>query len=219
MPRALRANIEGIPHHLVHRGNNRQAIFFGPADYTRYRSYLDFAGHRYGCDIHAYVLMTNHVHLLATQRAPNGITRMMQVVAGRYAVYVNRLRSRTGTLWEGRYHASAVETDRHFLRCHRYVELNPVRAGIVADAAEYRWSSYAHNALGRDDECITAHDCYLALGRDAASRRRAYLELFREQLTDESLLEIRLALQQNRPLGARGSERGGSFSDPSLTLL
>jgi len=209
VPRALRANVNGIPHHLVHRGNSRQVIFFDGADYTRYRSYLTYAAHRYGCDIHAYVLMTNHVHLLATQRAPNGITRMMQVIAGRYAVHVNRARSRTGTLWEGRYHASQIESDRHFLMCHRYIELNPVRARIVTDAADYAGSSYGHNALGEVDECITAHPCYLALGCDAASRSRAYLELFREQLGEASLSEIRIALQQNRSLGQGDGPRSG----------
>jgi putative transposase len=214
--RSLRANVVGLPHHLVHRGNNRQPIFYESSDYIRYMSFLSYASNRFGCDVHAYVLMTNHVHLLVTQRAPNGIARLMQVVAGRYAVYLNRARARTGTVWEGRYHGSPIETDRHFFTCHRYIELNPVRAGIVGDVAAYRWSSYDYNALGQDDACVTPHDLYLSLGRDKDARCRGYRALFSENLCEELLAEIRIAVHQNRPLGgASGSEQG----EASLTLL
>jgi len=202
MPRAPRANLCDVPCHLVHRGNNRQAVFFETADYCRFQIELADAARRHACELHAYVLMTNHVHLLATQRQPDGIVRMMQRLAGRHATHINRTRARTGTVWEGRYHASIVESDRHFFERKRYIGLNPVRASVVSNPADYRWSSFAHNALGRPDACITEHELYRRLGADSDARRQAYRVIVAEVMSDVSLAEIRLALRQNRPLGS-----------------
>jgi putative transposase len=127
--------------HVIQRGNNRQAIFFAPEDYLAYRFWLAEAAKKYGCAVHAYVLMTNHVHLLVTPGSAESLPRMMQSLGRRYVRYVNRLYRRTGTLWEGRYRAAPIDSDEHFISCCRYIELNPVRARMVAHPGDYRWSS------------------------------------------------------------------------------
>jgi len=203
MPRPPRANVCDVPCHVVHRGNNRQAVFFETADYVRCRTELAEAARCHACEVHAYVLMTNHIHLLATQLRPDGIARMMQWIAGRHAMHINRRRARTGTLWQGRYHASVVVSDRHFFECQRYIELNPVRAALVANPADYEWSSFAHNALGQEDECVTEHGLYRGLGPDPNARLQAYKTIVTEAMSDVSLAEVRFALRRNAPLGAR----------------
>jgi putative transposase len=192
--------VAGLPHHVVHRGNNRQQVFFEPSDYFLYRSYVKRVADRYACQIHAYVFMTNHVHLLATEAEPRAIPRMIQVIASRYATHINRVRGRTGALWEGRYRASVVDSDRYFLTCQRYIELNPVRASMVTAPAEYRWSSHAHYAFGQYDDLLTEHPLYLELARESGARMQAYRSMFESALGDDEVANIRLALNDNRPL-------------------
>jgi putative transposase len=148
MARKPRIALAGYAQHVVQRGNNRQATFFAEADYRYYLDCLAEASAKYDCALHAYVLMTNHVHLLVTPNQTDGIARMMQSVGRRYVQYVNYCNKRSGTLWEGRYKASLVQSERYLLVCSRYIELNPVRAGMVTRPEAYRWSSYRANALG-----------------------------------------------------------------------
>ena len=140
----------GYPQHVIHRGNNRQDIFFADGDFERYLAWLGDAARRHDCAIHAYVLMTNHIHLLVTPSGADDMARMMQSVGRRYSGDVNARYGRTGTLWEGRYRSCVVDSDRYLFTCARYIELNPVRAGLVRHPAGYRWSSYHHNAERAD---------------------------------------------------------------------
>src|SRR6266566_5488749 len=195
MPRKLRFTLPGIPQHVIQRGNNREPCFLGEPDYRRYLDDLLASAVKYACRVHAYVLMTNHVHLLVTplQEEP-GIAEMMQALGRRYVYYINKRYQRTGTLWEGRYKASLVDPDAYLLTCMRYIELNPVRAQMVSHAGEYKWSSYIGNAQGPTDAVLSPHPLYSALGVTVAERQHAYRELFRCHLDDNSIHEIRDAL-------------------------
>jgi putative transposase len=193
--------LPGVPQHLIQRGNARGACFFRHSDHDRYLHFLAEAADANACAIHAYVLMTNHVHLLATPAERGAIGRMMQHVGRRYVRIVNDAMGRTGTLWEGRYKSCLVDTDDYLLTCYRYIELNPVRAGIVGNPAEYAWSSYRVNALGRRDELITPHEVFLRLSRDEGERRDRYRRLVAEGLSGAQLREIRLVTQRQRALG------------------
>jgi putative transposase len=148
MARLSRFVLPGQPQHIIQRGNNRQNVFFAEDDYRFYLEKLADACRKYDCRLHSYVLMTNHVHLLITPMTETGIGKVMQSLGRSYVQYVNFRHRRTGTLWEGRYRATLLDSERYLLTCHRYIELNPVRAGMVADPAAYPWSSYRHNALG-----------------------------------------------------------------------
>lgn len=203
MPRQPRYNLVGLPQHVIQRGNNRQATFFAEEDYQRYLADLKTASEQHQCDVHAYVLMTNHVHLLMTPHKPDGIAKMMQSLGRRYVVYVNRTYRRSGTLWEGRYKAALIDSECYLLTCYRYIELNPIRAvGMVDHPGEYRWSSYRANALGEYDRSVTAHPQYLALGCTPQARCTAYAALFDAQLDDRSVSDIRESLNQCRVLGS-----------------
>ncbi len=202
MPRQPRYDLPGLPQHVIQRGNNRQAVFFDEGDCRRYLDDLNEVAEKTGCQIHAYVLMTNHVHLLVTPMASRGISRLMQGLGRRYVAYVNGAYKRTGTLWEGRYKASLVAEDDYLLSCMRYIELNPVRAGMVAHPGDYRWSSYVWNVAGRgEDVGITPHACYQALGHEEGSRRHAYRELFRRSLDAAQIHQIRVATNSCLVLG------------------
>ncbi len=192
MPRQPRYDLPGLPQHVIQRGNNRQAVFFEQGDCVRYLDDVDAVAQQVGVAIHAFVLMTNHVHLLVTPNDKGGISRLMQGMGRRYVGYVNGRYKRSGTLWEGRYKASLVDDEAYLLACMRYIELNPVRAGMVDHPGDYRWSSYATNARGATALLrLAPHERYLALGRDAASRQRAYRALFRHALAAEQVHEIR----------------------------
>jgi putative transposase len=167
------------PLHVIQRGNNREAVFYCDEDYERYREWLAAAAAENDCAIHAYVLMTNHVHLLVTPDAPESVPRMMQALGRRYVRYVNAAYRRTGTLWEGRYRAAPIDSDAYFLSCCRYIELNPVRAGMVRRPRDYSRSSYRAHALGKADALMSDHALYRALGRSGPDRQSAYRELFR----------------------------------------
>ena len=179
MPRRSRLRLANVPLHIIQRGNNRGACFFADEDYRVYLRHLHELAARFACSVHAYVLMTNHVHLLLTSRELDGASSLMKHLGQRYVQYVNRTYKRSGTLWEGRFRSSIVQVDLYLLRCHRYIELNPVRAGMVEFPGDYRWSSFSANAMGKHDHLITPHPAYLALANDVAVRRAAYLEMFR----------------------------------------
>lgn len=201
MPRRPRIHIAGQPLHIVQRGHNRQPCFFSDDDYHSYLHWLELALVKHGCSLHAYVLMTNHVHLLITPTLPSAVPELLIALGRRYVQYINKIYRRTGTLWDSRYKSSLIQTDRYFLLCQRYIELNPVRAGMVADPAQYRWSSYRANGLGQADRRLTPHDVYSQLAPDAAERLVRYRALFRSELDAEAIADIRLALNQNQPLG------------------
>lgn len=202
MPRQPRLDLPGIAQHIVQRGNDRQPCFFEDADRRRYLEDLREAALKHGCDVHAYVLMTNHVHLLVTPSDAGQISAMMQSLGRRYVGYVNVRHHRTGTLWEGRYKACLVDSESYLLRCYRYIEMNPVRAGMVAAPSDYPWSSHASNAHGIADPLLHRHPCYLQLGQDEQARRQRYRELFDQIPNDDELDSIRLHLQRQHALGS-----------------
>lgn len=201
MARLPRYVIPGIPQHIIQRGNNRQAIFVSEGDYTTYLAWLGESAQRYGLQIHAYVLMTNHVHLLATPTQADSVAKTLQSLGRRYVQYFNLNYKRTGTLWEGRYRATVVDAEDYLLACCRYVEMNPVRAGMVKSAAHYRWSSYRHNAQGQKDALIVEHDVYRHLGRSVQTRYEAYRSLFRDGDDDVTLRVIRESTHKGWALG------------------
>ena len=175
MARLPRFVIPGQPQHAIVRGNNRVPIFCADEDYRFYLEKLKQACDKHQCDVHAYVLMTNHVHLLITPHTEQGIGKVMQMVGRYYVQYFNHTYQRTGTLWEGRYKATLVDSERYLLTCYRYIELNPVRAEDMADhPADYKWSSYRFNALGQADDLIAPHHEYRRLGKGEAERQAAY---------------------------------------------
>jgi putative transposase len=201
VPRRARLRIADMPLHIIQRGNNRGACFFADEDYFVYLRHLHELAARFACSVHAYVLMTNHVHLLLTSRDTDGASSVMKHLGQRYVQYVNRTYKRSGTLWEGRFRSSIVQAEIYLLRCHRYIELNPVRAGMVEHPADYRWSSFSTNAMGKPDHLITPHPAYLALANDDAVRRSAYLEMFRSAMDVDELEQIRSAGNAGYALG------------------
>ena len=178
MPRQARLMLPDLAAHVTQRGHNRDACFRDAQDFGLYRRWLAEYADRTGCLVHAYVLMTNHVHLLVTGRSSLSVSSMMQRLSQRYTQYVNRRYRRSGSLWEGRFHSCLVGEDDYVLACYRYLELNPVRAGMVARPADYRWSSHRSN-IGDSGDCfLVPHDTYCRLGRTPEARRQAYLALF-----------------------------------------
>ena len=207
MPRHPRIDLPGIAQHIVQRGNNRQACFAQHEDYCMYVQQLGEAAVRYGCEIHAYVLMTNHVHLLATPAERGALSYMMQAIGRRYVGRFNARYRRTGTLWEGRYKAALVGTERYALACYRYIELNPVRARLAAVPSDHFWSSYGHNALGLQQPLLTPHRAYVALANTDSLRRERYRALVAERLDPETINNIREYTQQQRVYGSDAFRR------------
>lgn len=210
MARHPRYRVAGAPQHVIQRGNNRMPTFTDAQDYRFYLECLLSSSERFGCSIHAYVLMTNHVHLLVTPQRSGAISTMMQSIGRRYVRRYNDRTQRTGTLWEGRFRAVPIDSDRHLMVCHRYIEMNPVRAGLASSPASYSWSSFRCNALGRYDPVVTPHDWYLAFGSEHLSRQRAYLALFDQPMDDEALDEIRVPAR--RPTGGWRQNSGRPIS-------
>ena len=202
MPRRPRITLAGVPLHLIQRGNNRQACFFSKDDYRSYLNWLKEYSEKYSCAIHAYVLMTNHVHLLITPRTAGGAGDLMKQLGQRYVQYVNRTYRRSGTLWEGRFRSCLTQEEDYVLGCYRYIELNPVRARMIEHPAEYPWSSYRVNAQGEHSALLTYHPVYTALGSDDEVRQTAYRELFRYQLDTRMIDEIRTTTNGNYALGS-----------------
>ena len=201
MPRRPRIHLDGVPLHIVQRGHNREPCFFGEEDYLTYLHWLGEALKKEDCALHAYALMTNHVHLLITPRKAESIPKLIIALGRRYVQYINTTYHRTGTLRDSRYKSSLIQAEIYLLACHRHIELNPVHAAMVDDPAHYRWTSHCHNALGQANSCLTLHPLYLALGLDDKARQAAYRGLFRAQLEAEGIGDIRLALIQSQPLG------------------
>ena len=201
MARLTRLYLPGCAHHIIQRGNNREACFYGEADYKAYLTYLKDAAAKYHVAIHAFVLMTNHVHLLATPSNEKGISTMMQLLGRQYVGYFNHTYGRTGTLWEGRYKSALVDAESYLLTVYRYIELNPVRAEMVGHASEYPWSSYRYNGLGKQLQLITPHTQYLRLGKEEAERAKAYRALFRGRMRERDLKDIREATNRSWALG------------------
>lgn len=201
MPRRPRIHLPGVPQHVIQRGVDRQPVFFSDEDCRFYLDWLAEYAKKRGIALHAYCLMTNHVHLLLSSPTADALGWLMQDMGRRYVQYVNRTYRRSGGLWQGRYKASHVQTERYLLACMRYVELNPVRADMVQAPGEYRWSSYRVNALGAEDELLTPHEEYLALGPTAEERQLAYRALFATGVDEPAWSLIRTATQQGVVVG------------------
>jgi len=201
MSRMPRFFLPGLPLHVIQRGNNRSDTFRCSEDFDFYVACAAHASRRHDVAIHAYVLMTNHVHLLVTPSSPSSVPKMMQAIGRVYVSYFNSVHGRTGTLWEGRYKAAIVDDETYVLTCMRYIELNPVRAGLVSAPDEYRWSSYRVNAWGAHDAFVDPHDAFRQLGHSPAERRAAYRELFRQAIPESTLNAIRDATQNAWALG------------------
>lgn len=201
MARLPRIIVPGQALHIIQRGNNRQACFFADVDYRYYLDSLTEAAARFGGRVHAYVLMTNHVHLLLTPESPDTPSMLLQSVGRRYVRYINQAYRRSGTLWEGRYKSALIDSDRYLLTCSRYIELNPVRAGMVDSPGDYRWSSFHSNGGGTADPLLSPHPLYTALGNTNASRATAYRELFDRQLDTQDIHAIRETTETGLVLG------------------
>jgi putative transposase len=201
MPRRARLTVSGVPWHIVQRGNNRCACFYAPADYEYYLSTLGEQAQKYGCAVHAYVMMTNHVHLLCTPQRDDSVAQLMKNLGQRYVQYVNRTHRRSGTLWEGRYRSCLTQSETYVMTCYKYIELNPVRAKMVLHPRDYRWSSYGANAEGKRDPILTPHSLYMRLGLNGAQREAAYRGLFEVDLDSNQIAAIRKATNGNYVLG------------------
>lgn len=201
MARGPRLTVPALPHHVIQRGNNRQAIFFEPEDYRVFLDCLRVAKHKCRVSLYAYVLMTNHVHLLLEPTQAGDLGRFMQSVGRRYVRYVNDTYRRSGTLWEGRFKSAVVSRDEYLIVCSRYIELNPVRAGMVAHSADYPWSSYQYRALGQPDGLVDEDPWYASLGPDAVARQRTYRAWIDETIGEEEWAQIREATQKGRAIG------------------
>ncbi len=206
MARLPRYVLPGHPQHVIQRGNNRNTIFASEDDFSFYETCLMEACLKFNVQVHAYVFMTNHVHLLMTPQDEQGLGKVMQSVGRRYVQYFNFIYQRTGTLWEGRYKATLIDTDTYLLTCYRYIELNPVRAHMVASPEDYRWSSYHANALGRYDQLIKPHDLYQQLGKSVKERQSAYRSLFKHHLPEQTIDDIREATNKAWVLGTERFE-------------
>jgi putative transposase len=202
MPRPLRFDLIGVPLHIVQRGNNHAPCFFAEGDRYDYLDWLCDAAEHHGVAIHAYALMANHVHLLATPARSHGVSAMMQTLGRRYVRHVNQKHSRSGTLWEGRFKACLVDSERYVLAAYRYIDLNPVRAGIVTEPAAYRWSSYCANAGMGPQPWLQPHDTYLALGSTAIARAHAYRALCAEVVALSDVDALRAATASGMVYGS-----------------
>lgn len=201
MARQPRLVIAHQPHHLIQRGNNRQPIFIETADYQAYLTWLREGSKRFGVAIHAYVLMSNHVHLLASPQDADGLAKLMQWLGRAYVPWFNRKYSRTGGLWEGRFRTSVVDSEAYLLICSRYIELNPVRAGLAGQPQDYPWSSYAHHIGLKIDPLITEHALFWALGNTPFEREAAYKSLFEQALSQADLAVVGQGVQKGRVTG------------------
>ena len=204
MPRPQRLALAGQAHHLIQRGVDRQAIFFEDRDRIVFLEHLAVALEAEDCALHAYVLMTNHVHLMVTPARTEGIGRLMQSLGRRHVGYINRRYGRTGTLWEGRFKSTIVDAEDYVMACYRYIEANPLRARMVVSAEDYPWSSHGRNALGRPDPLVSDHAAYASLGATPEARRKVYREMFAAGISEGLLHTLRDSVQRG---WAPGSDR------------
>ena len=201
MARLPRLDLPQIPQHVVQRSNNHQPCFTAEKDYLAYLKDLADAAVHCGCAVHAYALMTDHVHLLVTGAERGAVSHMMQCLGRRYVVGFNARHRRTGALWEGRFKSCLVDSRGYLFACHRYIEMNPLRATLVSNPIEYRWSSYRCNAMGELNRLVTPHPLYLQLGPDPDARQIAYRALFANALGEEEWANIRVHARQQKVLG------------------
>jgi putative transposase len=201
MARLPRLTVAGYPHHVIQRGNNRQAIFVRTSDYDYFRALLTENAQKFNVAVHAYVLMTNHVHLLATPADVHGLPLLMQAVGRRYVRYFNDVEGRSGTLWEGRYRSTLIDTDRYLLACMAYIDLNPVRAGLVVRPVDYFWSSHRHYIGQFEDRLVTPHALFWTLGNTPFSREAAYAELVQNGVVHSQQDELTRSVMSGWPLG------------------
>lgn len=202
MARLPRLVIPDQLHHVIQSGNNRQQIFHDDEDYEAFLKWMRESSKLFQVAIHAYVLMPTHLHLLLSPADETGLARMMQWIGRHYVPYFNRKYHREGTLWKGRFKATIIESDPYFMVCSRYIELNPVRSGLVAEPSEYRWSSYLHHIGARQDPVIVDHPKYWALGNTPFEREAAYKELIGQSLKDGEIEQIREATAKGWVLGS-----------------
>lgn len=202
MARLPRLILPDQPHHIILRGNNRQAIFYSDLDREHLLATLKEVATQYGVAIHAYVLMDNHLHLLATPPTAEALSRMMQSLGRRYVGWFNARHQRSGTLWEGRFRAGLVEGERHLLACMRYIELNPVRAGLCAEPAQWPWSSAAHHLGLVRSPVVTEHEMYWSLGNTPFDREHAYREFIAQGLSTAEQSCFTEAVMRGRPVGS-----------------
>lgn len=202
MARLPRLTVPGYAHHIIQRGNNRQTIFVTDEDYRFMLSLLEDAARENRVAVHAYVLMGNHFHLLATPATEEGLPRMMQAIGRRYVRYFNRVYDRTGTLWEGRYRSTVIEAERYLLSCMAYIDLNPVRAAMVAQPGHYLWSSHSHYTGLRGDKVLTPHPMYWALGNTPFAREAAYVALVQSGLSGDEVQALTEATLHGWALGS-----------------
>ena len=224
MSRRLRLSIEGVPLHILQRGTDRRRCFFEDGHYTLYLGLLTELARIHACDVHAYVLMTNHSHILLTPRPGGNVSGLMKNLGQRFVQCVNKGMKRTGTLWDGRFKSFPVNSESYLFHCHRYIERNPVRAGMVACPAQYRWSSFPANALGVPSPLITPHPLYQALGENDPQRRAEYRQWVEFPDDEGALVNIRSAVQSGLPLGmppsiAKLASSGGGLGGASQTRL
>jgi putative transposase len=208
MPRQARVVIPNTQHHIVQRGHNRQVVFSSDEGFTYYKENLTQYKREFGCKVYAYCFMTNHVHLLIDPCDNlESISLLMKRLAARQTRHVNKLEKRTGSLWDGRYKSSIVSTQEYLLACCRYIELNPLRAAMVSDPSEYRWSSYACKANGKNDKLVDFDSQYMALGDNVLKRQRAYNKFIKESISEPELKVIRDALQRGQLTGSQNFQR------------
>jgi len=201
MPRRARIVMPHVPVHLIQRGHNRRPCFFEECDFEYYLHWLEYFSAKFECEIHCYVLMNNHVHIATTPHEHDSLAHLMKNLNQRYVAYMNKSHDRTGTMWEGRFRSCLILDHDYFLTCMRYIELNPVRAGMVGHPREYPWSSYRANAEGSENSCITAHSHYLSLGTNDLERQLAYRELVARPTDDFSTDLLRRATNANHVVG------------------
>ncbi len=202
MARLPRLCPPGIPQHVIQRGNNRSICFADVQDFSAYANWLKEYSQKYHVAVHAWVFMTNHVHLLVTPSTRDGVSAMMQALGRRYVQYFNFQYRRSGTLWEGRFKSSLVQSENYLLQCYRYIELNPVRAAMVGEPSDYAWSSYQCNAHGVESELCTPHEEYLKLATDKEKRLSSYRALFKAHVEVELLEQIRSSVNKGLSLGS-----------------
>lgn len=208
MARQPRLQLEGYPFHCIARGNDRQAVFHEERDYAFYLRCLREAALKHGAFVHAYVLMTNHVHMLMTPMQTSALSLVFQSIGRRYVRYINRVYQRTGTLWEGRFKASLVDADEYLLACYRYIELNPVRAGMVRRPEDHRWSSARHNLGLFQDPVITSHDRYLAFAESPDERHVRYRVFLEASVSSEMQKRIADTARAGQVLGGERFQQG-----------
>ncbi len=201
MSRRSRIIVSGIPLHIIQRGNNRQACFFAGDDYLFYLDWLKELAKLSSCSVYCFVLMTNHVHLLITPKNADSAGNLMKRLGQRYVQYINRTYERSGTLWEGRFRSCIIQAQEYLFSCQRYIEMNPVRAGLVQHPGEYRWSSYGFNGQGERPSLIKPHILYKKLGQTNKERQQAYRDLFRYELNPGDIDKIREATNGNFACG------------------